>query len=113
ISPPAPGQRAGAERANFQCKCKEGAGDCTPLAMARRVPIARLFALLLAGWIIVATPGRAATEIPFTFRSGMIWLKVEAGGSAAPLAFLLDSGAGKSVLDLAAARRLGLKLGAR
>jgi len=81
--------------------------------MARRVYIARLFALLLAAWIIVATPGRAATEIPFTFRSGMIWLKVEAGGSAGPLAFLLDSGAGKSVLDLGAARRLGVKLGAR
>jgi hypothetical protein len=41
----------------------------------------------------------------------MICLKVDAGGVT--LAFLLDSGAGKSVLDLAAARRLGLKLGAR
>ena len=41
----------------------------------------------------------------------MIWVKVAAAGQS--LNFLLDSGAGASVLDLAAARRLGLKLGAR
>ncbi|MEP6670420.1 MAG: aspartyl protease family protein [Chthoniobacter sp.] len=74
---------------------------------------ARLFALFLASWFIVAKPGHAATEIPFTFRAGMIWLKVETGAPSAPLAFLLDSGAGKSVLDLGAARRLGVKLGTR
>jgi hypothetical protein len=43
----------------------------------------------------------------------MICLKVEAGAPGAPLNFLLDSGAGKSVMDLGAARRLGVKLGAR
>ena len=75
--------------------------------------LARLFALFLVVWLIVAIPGRAVTEIPFTFQAGMIWLKVEAGAPAARLAFLLDSGAGKSVLDLGAARRLGVKLGAR
>lgn len=81
--------------------------------MRRGVHLARLFALFLTVWLIVATAGHAATEIPFTFQAGMIWLKVEAGASAAPLSFLLDSGAGKTVLDLGAARRLGVKLGAR
>lgn len=41
----------------------------------------------------------------------MICLKVVVAGRTEPLNFLLDSGAGTSVLDLAAARRLGLKLG--
>jgi predicted aspartyl protease len=53
----------------------------------------------------------AATPIPFQFRDGMICLKVTVAGNSEPLNFLLDSGAGASVLDLAVARRLGLKLG--
>lgn len=55
----------------------------------------------------------AAASIPFQFRDGMIWLKIAVAGKGEPLNFLLDSGAGASVLDLAAARRLGLKLGER
>ena len=43
----------------------------------------------------------------------MIWLKVNIGAVGAPLAFLLDSGAGKSVLDLNTARRIGVKMGTR
>lgn len=43
----------------------------------------------------------------------MVWVKVTTAGKSEPLNFLLDSGAGVSVLDLNAARRLGLKLGAR
>ena len=43
----------------------------------------------------------------------MIWLKVAVAGKSEPLNFLLDSGAGASVLDVAAARRLGLPLGER
>lgn len=58
-------------------------------------------------------PCRAATEVPFTFRSGMIWLKVVVGGQTTPLHFLLDSGAGKTVVHLGTAQRLGLKLGTR
>lgn len=42
----------------------------------------------------------------------MIWLKVAVAGKSEPLNFLLDSGAGASVLDLTTARRLGIKLGA-
>ena len=42
----------------------------------------------------------------------MIWLKIGVAGQAAPLSFLLDSGAGRSVLHLGTAQRLGVKLGA-
>ncbi|HZJ16668.1 MAG TPA: aspartyl protease family protein [Chthoniobacteraceae bacterium] len=43
----------------------------------------------------------------------MIWLKVDVAMQATPLNFLLDSGAGKSVLNLGTAQRLGVKLGSR
>src|SRR5947208_2813477 len=61
----------------------------------------------------LAQQGRAASEIPFEKCAGMIWLKVTCAGHAEPLTFLLDSGAGATVFDLAAARRTGLELGAR
>lgn len=60
--------------------------------------------------LLTATSLPAATPIPFQYRDGMIWLKVAVAGKIQPLNFLLDSGAGSSVLDLSAARRLGLKL---
>lgn len=41
----------------------------------------------------------------------MIWVKLAVAGQSAPVNFLLDSGAGASVLDLGSARRLGVKLG--
>lgn len=41
----------------------------------------------------------------------MIWVKVQTSPQGAPLNFLLDSGAGASVLDLRAAQRIGTKLG--
>jgi Aspartyl protease len=43
----------------------------------------------------------------------MIWLKVDVATQPAPLNFLFDSGAGKSVLHLGTARRLGVRLGER
>ena len=72
----------------------------------RRLSFILTLALLCANGLFAATP------IPFQFRDGMIWLKVAVAGKSEPLNFLLDSGAGASVLDLAAAKRLGLKLGA-
>jgi predicted aspartyl protease len=62
---------------------------------------------LFAGCLFASTP------TPFQYRDGMIWVKVTVAGQKAPLNFLLDSGAGASVIDLAAARRVGLKLGDR
>ena len=51
--------------------------------------------------------------IPFEYRDGLIWVKVAADSSAEPLNFLLDSGAGSSVLNLRTAQTLGVKLGGR
>ncbi len=75
--------------------------------------IAPLLAILICFVFPSFQPARAATEIPFTFRAGMIWLKVGVAGQATPLNFLLDSGAGRSVVHLGTAQRLGVKLGAR
>jgi hypothetical protein len=72
----------------------------------RRVPSATsrlaLLALMLVGSFC------SAAQIPFEFRDGLIWVKVQVSGSRAPLNFLLDSGAGSSVVDLSVARRLGV-----
>jgi hypothetical protein len=48
-------------------------------------------------------------EVPFEFRDGFILVKVQA--PQARLTFLVDSGAGRSVIGLRAARRLKLPLG--
>lgn len=73
---------------------------------------AHLLIPFLAACSFFAAPCRAATEIPFHFRGGMIWLKINAAGHPKPLNFLLDSGAGKSVMHLGTAQRLRLKFGA-
>lgn len=75
--------------------------------MPRRICHLLVFLLLL-----LADRGQAAVEIPFALRDGLIWLQVSTAGRAEPLHFLLDSGAGVSVLDLHTARRLGQKLDA-
>jgi hypothetical protein len=43
----------------------------------------------------------------------MIWLEVNLASHSEPLRFVLDSGAGKSVLHLGTAQQLGVKLGVR
>lgn len=73
----------------------------------------RLISILVFALLLCAQRLLAATPIPFQFRDGLVWVKVEVAGQGESLNFLLDSGAGASVVDLAAARRLGLKLGAR
>ncbi len=73
----------------------------------------RLVSILILALLVCASRLIAATPIPFQFRDGMVWLKVAVAGTSEPLNFLLDSGAGASVLDLATARRLGVKFGAR
>jgi hypothetical protein len=52
-------------------------------------------------------------EFPFEFRDGLIWLEVQFRESAVPQSFLLDSGAGLSVINLPALRRLGSLTGRR
>jgi hypothetical protein len=50
-------------------------------------------------------------EIPFQYREGLLWVKVNISKSEKPLNFLLDTGAGVSAINLATAKRIGLKLG--
>ncbi|MDB6072683.1 MAG: hypothetical protein JWO89_323 [Verrucomicrobiaceae bacterium] len=53
----------------------------------------------------------SATVIPFEFRDGLIWVKIAAAGAQAPLNFLLDSGAGSTVLSADASARLQVPIG--
>lgn len=73
----------------------------------------RLISILTLALLLCAQRLLAATPVPLQFRDGLIWLKVEVAGQGEPLNFLLDSGAGASVLDLSAARRIGVALGSR
>jgi hypothetical protein len=75
--------------------------------MLSRSLLLTLFACLILPFLNHAN---AATEIPFEHRDGLIWLNVSVLGRATPMRFLLDSGAGLSVIDLRAARALGQKL---
>ena len=50
-------------------------------------------------------------EFPFHFREGLLWIEVSIPQSEKPLHFLLDTGAGVSVINLSTAKHLGLKLG--
>lgn len=71
--------------------------------------------LLSASTLLRAAAGEssAAMEFPFQSHDGLIWLEVRARESDRPLNFLLDSGAGASVINLPTAQKLGLKRGAR
>jgi len=51
------------------------------------------------------------TEFPFEFREGLLWIEVDVPQSKKPLNFLVDTGAGVSVINLSTAKRIGLKLG--
>lgn len=53
----------------------------------------------------------ARPEMPFSFENGFIVLSGSIAGRSETLSFLLDSGAGASLLDLPIARRLHLSLG--
>src|SRR5882672_2680219 len=50
-------------------------------------------------------------EIPFESHEGLLWVKATIPQSAEPLNFLLDTGAGASVINIGMADRLGLKFG--
>ncbi|MEA3208647.1 MAG: hypothetical protein QOE70_1704 [Chthoniobacter sp.] len=71
--------------------------------------IASLFRAIVLSLVVLTVQEVAATDIPIEFRDGMIRVKVTAAGQ--PLTFLCDSGAGATVIDLSAARRLKLQLG--
>lgn len=66
-----------------------------------------LFAALARGQ---AAPVSLA-EFPFEFREGFLWVRVDVPQAKEPLNFLVDTGAGVSVINLSTAKRIGLKLG--
>src|SRR6266487_2719721 len=79
-----------------------------------------LFRLCISVLLVVAlSPAwgggkpRTTAEIPFQFREGLIWVQVKVSKSDEPLNFLLDTGAGVSVIDSRTMTRLGLKAGHR
>ncbi len=59
----------------------------------------------------VQAASSALAEFPFQFREGLLWVDVTIPQSDKPLNFLLDTGAGVSVVNLNTAKRIGLKLG--
>ncbi len=76
------------------------------MGMLRKVALGLAF-LLLAGGIPVAAAERV--EIPFEWENGLIWVKVSAKGKR--LNFVVDSGAGATVLHFDTVQRLRLKVG--
>src|SRR5579872_1934730 len=54
-----------------------------------------------------------ATDVPFELRDGLIWLQVQLRESPRPLNFLLDSGAGVSVINLPTLQSIGRLRGRR
>ena len=68
-----------------------------------------LLGLVFAAAIFLVEDVHAAGDIPFEFRDGLIWVKVET--PARSFNFVLDSGAGASVVNLQTAASLGLKMG--
>ncbi len=65
---------------------------------------------VLKAALLLGAPALLA-DTPFDYRDGLIWIQVTVPQSPNPLHFLLDSGAGVSVINLATARRLGLNVG--
>lgn len=64
---------------------------------------------LIQGRAAAGSP--ALADFPFQFREGLIWIQVTVPQSATPLNFMLDSGAGVSVINLPTAKRLHLNSG--
>lgn len=69
--------------------------------------------VLLAAWFPSRgeTPDSRARAFPFESREGLLWVEARTRRSEVPLRFLIDTGAGVSVLDRETAGRLGVKPG--
>jgi hypothetical protein len=70
----------------------------------------RTISVALTVLLFAATYGRAREATRITLRDGLVWADVDCGGTA--LHFVVDTGAASSCIDLAAARRLGMRFGA-
>lgn len=66
-------------------------------------------------WLAAFVKGWGAptvgNEFPFKIREGLLWIEVAIPQSEKPLNFLVDTGAGASVINLSTSKRLGMKLG--
>ncbi len=73
----------------------------------------RLCAVLIfaAALARVQAASVSLSEFPFEFREGLLWVEVNVPQSRKSLNFLVDTGAGVSVINLSTAKRIGLKLG--
>lgn len=70
------------------------------------------FFLVTFGSLVRGQTGSASlAEFPFEYREGLLWVEVNVPQAKQPLHFLLDTGAGVSVINLSTAKRLGLRLG--
>ena len=78
------------------------------------MPDMRCFWAIIA-FVTVLFKAQAASpafvEIPFQYREGLLWIEVHIPQSDKPLNFLVDTGAGASVINLSTAKQLGLKPG--
>jgi hypothetical protein len=70
-------------------------------------------ALLVSLLLPASGESEPCSKIPFQYRDGLIWVKVELAGKKEPLNFLLDSGASASVIDLKTAQTCKIHLEAR
>jgi len=68
---------------------------------------------LLAACLGRVASGATPAEFPFELREGLIWVEVRVAESPAPLHFLLDSGAGLSVINLGTLERISHLRGKR
>jgi hypothetical protein len=78
--------------------------------VSRTCPFAAVFSALLLLHCGLCSAGEV---IPFEYQDGLIWVKVKTAHADGPLDFLLDSGAGSSVLNSETARKLGVDMGRR
>lgn len=86
------------------------------MGFAYIVPMfARSGCILLAAAALLQAhaEGPACKEFPFQFRDGLVWVEAPVPGKTERLNFLLDSGAGVSVLNIPTLEHLGLERGKR
>ncbi len=70
-----------------------------------------LLAVLSVAFLLARSPAVAAVEVPCEFVGGLLWVKIDSSSEREKLTFLVDTGAGVSVLDLGTARRRHISLG--
>jgi hypothetical protein len=75
-----------------------------------RFRLSAVIVFVVALFRVQAAPISIA-EFPFQFREGLLWVEVSVPQSDKPLHFLLDTGAGASLINLSTAKRLGMNLG--